>query len=122
SKLEIGTVELSPVPGECAGGGQHGTATAMAPGAGDGGQHGDGSNGSATALAALHAIVQAQGGWTVGGVFAGKLLDLGCGHAGPGSHAGGSIFADPLGESIEAVGHFGNVLTVFETLVQDHVH
>ena len=94
----------------------------MLPCAGDCGQHGNGADGGAAVLRALHTVVQAQCGGTGGCIFAGELLNFCCGHAGPGSYSFGRVLARTLGQSGKAMGYFVDVGAVFEPLVQNHVH
>jgi len=101
------------VPAESAGSGEDSASAAILPCAGEGRQHGDGADGCAAVLGALHAVIEAQGGGPGGCVFVGELLDLSGGHAGPCGYARGGVFAGAFGEGGETVGHGLDVGPVF---------
>ncbi len=82
----------------------------------------DGAHRHGAALAALHAVIQADGGGPRGGVLARQLDDVSRRDAGERGHALGRISFSALAQCVETRGVARDVIGVVEIFADDDVH
>ena len=97
-------------------------AAEVAPSASDDGEHGDGADGRAAALASLDTVVEPDDGWLRFAVGAGESDDVGGGDAGPGRDFVGGVGFGGFAEVGPAVGVSGQVFFVGLAVSKKQMH
>ncbi len=120
--LQVGALQAGAIEAKRLRGGELEPAAGVFPRARERGQQADGADGHGAALAALDAVIQADGGRPRGGIFAGEGDDFVRGDAGEFGGALRGPRQHAIAEGIEAIGVARDVIGIVEVLADDDVH